>query len=328
MKIEDASKVQYLTLPDDRINQRLDNLLFGIIKGLPRTRIYRLLRKGEIRINKKRVKPDYKIQEGDILRLPPIRLTSTQPTCIDRDQPFMKQLKRCILKEKKNWLVINKPTGLAVHGGSGLNYGVIEALRALYPDWPFLELVHRLDRETSGVLLLARRRSSLRFFHQQLRERKMHKKYLCVVHGKWPEQLTEIDAALEKIEARGGQRLMRVSETGKPSLTRFKLMARSHHTSLLEVEPITGRTHQIRIHCASAGFPILGDSKYLTEKSLLVKDKKYAVNRLMLHASSLQFRVDEDTPMIAIKAPVDAAFMQILLQLEFPQNLINGFKQR
>ncbi len=328
MKIEDTSKVQFLTISDDRINQRLDNLLIGLIKGLPKTRIYRLLRKGEIRINKKRVKPDYKIQPGDILRLPPIRLDERQPQSVNTDQQSIRQLKRCIIKEKKNWLVLNKPTGFAVHGGSGLNYGIVEALRALFPEWPFLELVHRLDRETSGVLLLAKRRSCLRFMHQQLRERKMHKKYLCVVHGKWPEKLSEIDAALEKVEGRGGERIMQVSETGKPSLTRFRVLARSQNSTLLEVEPVTGRTHQIRIHCASAGFPILGDSKYLMDKNLITKDSKYGVNRLMLHAKSLSFSVDEESPQIQVNAPIDNSFAQVLQQLEFPQTIIERCEQR
>lgn len=328
MKIEDASKVQLIAIPEDRINQRLDNLLIGLIKGLPKTRIYRLLRKGEIRINKKRVKADYKIQRGDILRLPPIRLDERKTATVNTNQQSIKQLKRCIIKEKKNWLVLNKPTGFAVHGGSGLNYGIVEALRALFPQWPFLELVHRLDRETSGVLLLAKRRSTLRFLHQQLRERKMHKKYLCVVHGKWPEKLCRIDSALEKVEGRGGERIMRVNESGKPSLTRFRVLARSQNSTLLEVEPVTGRTHQIRIHCASAGFPILGDSKYLLNKTLLTKDSKYGVNRLMLHAKSLCFSVDEESAQIQVNAPVDKQFTQVLQQLEYPQDAVDLCEQR
>ncbi len=328
MKISDTSKVQLLNIPDDRINQRLDNLLIGLIKGLPKSRIYRLLRKGEIRINKKRVKADYKIQSGDVLRLPPMRLAEVTKKTIDTTLEPVRSIKKAIIKEKKNWLVLNKPTGLAVHGGSGLSYGVIEGLRALFTDWPFLELVHRLDRETSGVLLLAKKRSTLRYLHQQLREKQMQKLYLCVVHGKWPQNLDFIDAPLEKVQGRGGERIMRVADNGKPSQTRFKLISRSENTSLLQVEPVSGRTHQIRIHCANAGFPIMGDSKYLQQDTLIKKEQKYNIKRLMLHARSLSFRADENATTTTVNAVIDEPFIHALEQLNYADDLISQFAER
>ncbi len=317
MKISSTSKVQMLTIPSDREGQRLDNLLISILNGVPKSRIYRLLRKGEVRVNKGRVKPEYKVKTGDQLRLPPIRDPKKPTKTINSSLRKVQQLDEAILQLDKNWLALNKPSGIAVHGGSGLNFGVIEGLRALHPDWPYLELVHRLDRETSGVLLIARRRSTLRWMHHQLREKLIKKKYWCLVHGKWPASLNEIDAPIANGKGGGGERRMKISSEGKPSKTRFRLISRQANTSLIEAEPITGRTHQIRVHCLSAGFPIVGDSKYINQVNLQEKEKTLKISRLMLHARQIQFTQTEGGDTIQLTAPVDGVFKKQLLSLGY-----------
>jgi len=325
MKISDTLKVQYLDIPDDRIDQRLDNLLINLLKGVPKSRIYRLLRKGEIRVNKKRVKPDYRIQQDDVLRLPPIYLEPVIQKPLNPKLQKIQLLKSHIIEDQKNWMVLNKPSGIAVHGGSGLSFGVIEALRVLFPELPYLELVHRIDRETSGVLLIAKRRSTLRFLHQQLREKTMKKTYLCMVHGKWPDKLTRIQTPIIKTSGRNGERIMQTSDEGKASDTCFKVIECSRHTSLLEVMPITGRTHQIRVHCASAGYPIWGDNKYRQESHLIENEKNNKVSRLMLHALKLKFQPSSEDSKQMIQAPIDESFANIMSCYGFPAKLIGMF---
>lgn len=325
MKISNTKKVQYLNIPDDRINQRLDNLLIYLLKGVPKTRIYRLMRKGEIRINKKRIKPDYRLQKDDILRLPPINIDSVQKKPLNPELSQIQLLKKSIIKNRKHWMAINKPSGIAVHGGSGLSFGVIEGLRSLYPEASYLELVHRLDRDTSGVLLIAKKRSTLRFLHQQLRDKTMNKQYLCVVHGKWPSDLNVIDAAIEKSQGRQGERMMKVDDSGKESITKFQLLGRSQNTSFIKAMPVTGRTHQIRVHCAAAGFPILGDNKYRLQQSIIDNEHKHQVNRLMLHAHQLQFLPQLDSPTQSIHATLDANFIHILHQYQYTESQYSLF---
>jgi 23S rRNA pseudouridine955/2504/2580 synthase len=317
MKIGPTTQVQILTIPDDREGQRLDNLLISLLNGVPKSRIYRILRKGEVRVNKGRVKPEYKVKAGDLLRLPPIRDPKKPTQEINTRLQKVKQLDDVVIQMEKNWLALNKPSGIAVHGGSGLNFGVIEGLRALHPDWPYLELVHRLDRETSGVLLIAKRRSTLRYLHQQLREKQIKKKYWCLVHGKWPKTLTKVDAPISAGKGGGGERLMRISSEGKESKTKFRLIAQQGNTSLIEAEPVTGRTHQIRVHCLSAGFPIVGDAKYVTQNHLLEQQKQMQVSRLMLHARSLVFKANEDDEKIKVFAPFDEIFNKLLSNIGY-----------
>ena len=317
MKIGPTTQVQMLTIPADREGQRLDNLLITLLNGVPKSRIYRILRKGEVRINKGRVKPEYKVKAGDLLRLPPIK-DATKPTqTVNSKLQKVKQLDQAIIQMEKNLLALNKPSGIAVHGGSGLKFGVIEGLRALHPDWPYLELVHRLDRETSGVLLIAKRRSTLRWLHQQLREKQIRKKYWCLVHGNWPSTLSKIDAPIASGKGGGGERRMKISSEGKDSITRFRLLACHENTSLIEAEPITGRTHQIRVHCLSAGFPIVGDTKYVSQNNLLEREKKMQVSRLMLHARSLIFKVSEEAESTKIFAPIEPAYQKLLIELGY-----------
>ncbi len=323
MKLESTSKAQFLTIEADREGQRIDNLLIGLLKGVPKTRIYRIIRKGEVRINKGRVKADYRVCADDLLRIPPIRVSENPQLVINTALDNVKQLEQCIIHQNNDWLAINKPTGIAVHGGSGLSFGVVEGLRALHPEWHYLELVHRIDRETSGVLLLARKRSLLRNLHEQLRNRQMSKRYLCLVHGNWPDILKESRAPLLKSSGRGGERIMVVSDEGQGSHTKFRVLARHANTSLVEATPVTGRTHQIRVHCLHEGFPIIGDPKYVSDSTLKDKEKKWGVSRLMLHAATLRFT--QDTQKQLVKAPVDRAFSQLLKSLQYPEHLISDY---
>ena len=254
--------VQFLTISDDEAGQRIDNYLLSKLKGVPKSLMYRIVRKGEVRINKGRVKPEYKLQAGDILRIPPVRISEKEQPQISNKLNKVNQLGNQIIFEDDYLLAINKPSGIAVHGGSGLSFGVIEALRALRPEARFLELVHRLDRDTSGILLIAKKRSVLRHLHEQLRIKTIQKDYLALVRGQWQSHCKVVQAPLLKNELSGGERIVRVSEQGKPSETRFSIEERYIAATLIKASPITGRTHQIRVHTQYAGHPIALDDKY------------------------------------------------------------------
>ncbi|MDA0762328.1 MAG: RluA family pseudouridine synthase [Proteobacteria bacterium] len=275
--------VQWLTVADDRAGQRLDNFLKTRLKGVPKTRIYQMIRKGEGRINKGRVRPDYKLKAGDLLRVPPVQ-RSAEPDSIDyRFIPVLDH----IVYEDEQMIAFNKPAGLAVHGGSGLQGGLIEALRAHRPDAHYLELAHRLDRDTSGLLLIAKKRAFLRRFQAELREKvRLTKQYDLVVHGQWPEKVTIIDQPILKISHENGDRVSRIDAEGKPSKTIFKVKKRFLRTTWLSATLVTGRMHQIRVHVASQGCPIVGDVKY----GHAAQDLQLKPPRMMLHATSLSHR--------------------------------------
>ncbi len=279
--------VQKFEISEDQAGQRIDNFLLNYLKGVPKTRIYKMLRKGEVRISGGRIKPPYRLQAGDLIRIPPVHQKPQKegPSASLND---VKRLEQAIIYESKRLIVINKPAGIAVHGGSGLSFGVIEAMRSLRSELPYLELVHRLDRATSGCLMIAKRRSTLRYLHLQLRERQINKTYHAVVAGHWPEKLTRVDFALQKSVIKSGERISVVSDSGKASLTHFKLLKDMSQSSLIEARPATGRTHQIRVHCAASGHPICGDSRYDINSQSPFSD------RLYLHAYSLEFRESED----------------------------------
>jgi len=302
------TSVQKLTIDKDQAGQRIDNFLLNYLKSIPKTRIYKMLRKGEVRVNGGRIKPPYRLQDGDILRIPPVHQKPRQkgPSAALND---VKQLAEQIVYESDRLIVLNKPSGIAVHGGSGLSFGVIEAMRSLRPDQKYIELVHRLDRETSGCLLIAKRRSTLRYLHKQLRERKLNKIYHAVVAGHWPENLKKVDSALDKSVLKSGERISVISEQGKPSLTRYRLLQTYNGCSLVEARPTTGRTHQIRVHCASSGYPICGDKRYDIENVSPIND------RLYLHAQSIQFRESEDSDMITVSAETDSNWIEHLNRL-------------
>ena len=307
-----AVKAQFLTIDSDYAGQRLDNYLLRELKGVPKTRVYRALRKGEVRVNKGRVKADYRLCSGDIVRIPPIRQPSpTEPAKIPRY--WSEQLQQSILYEDKSLLVINKPSGLAVHGGSGLSFGLIESLRQMRPDDRYLELVHRLDRDTSGVMLIARKPAMLRELHRQLREKHMDKRYLGLVKGSWPRSCKVVDAPLEKNIVQSGERMVRVSMEGKRSMTRFAVVERLAGATLIEASPVTGRTHQIRVHARHVGFPLLGDDKYSDDKGHEFC-RQIGLKRLFLHARSISFSLPEQGQM-KFEAPLDSSLESVLKKL-------------
>lgn len=279
--------VQYLDTDERSAGQRLDNFLLTRLKGVPRSRIYRLIRKGEIRVNRKRCKPDQRLQNGDTVRVAPLRQRT--PTRVPGISPRLRGLmKDSILEENERFLVINKPAGLAVHLGSGVDIGLIEALRQIYSEDRSLELVHRLDRDTSGCLLVARDPATLKRLQDLWRRRQVSKTYQALVAGDWPRDCREVDAPLQRDQLQAGERIVRVSHEGKPALTRFRVLERLRSATLIEASPVSGRTHQIRVHAQHAGHPILGDSKYLFRGS----DPHPEINRLCLHAASLSFTLE------------------------------------
>ncbi len=274
--------------------QRIDNFLLRELKGVPKSHVYRVLRSGEVRVNSGRVKPDYRLRIGDRVRLPPIRTAAKPPAARPLDLP--------VVLEDAALLVIDKPAGVAVHGGSGVSFGVIESLRVSRPQAKFLELAHRLDRDTSGLLIVAKKRSALVELNRMLREGEVRKVYLAVVKGEYAGP-REINASLHKYVTGTGERRVAIQEDGMAAVTRVKKLKASREFSLLEVELLTGRTHQIRVHLAHAGHPIVGDDKY----------GDFALNRtlktrLLLHAAKLSFRHPVSGEPVKLASPPPAQF--------------------
>lgn len=298
------NQVQFVTIDGDEAGQRIDNFLLARLKGVPKSMIYRIIRKGEVRVNKGRIKPEYKLNAGDSIRIPPVRVAEKEEITVSPKLDKVSALANCILYEDEHLMLINKPSGTAVHGGSGLSFGVIEGLRALRPEARFLELVHRLDRDTSGVLLIAKKRSALRALHEQLRLKQMQKDYLALVRGQWQSHTKVVQAPLLKNILQSGERVVKVSNEGKPSETRFKVEERFEFATLVKASPVTGRTHQIRVHTLHAGHPIAFDDRYGDRDfdAQLVGTK---LNRLFLHASSLIFTHPSTGEQMRIEAPMD-----------------------
>jgi 23S rRNA pseudouridine955/2504/2580 synthase len=281
------SPVTLRTVTADEAGQRVDNFLMRHFKTVPRSRVYRLLRKGEVRVNRKRVDAEYRLQEGDEVRLPPVRIDAggeiRQPS-----SSLLDLLERAVIFQDKHLLVIDKPAGVAVHGGSGMSFGVIEALRASRPR-ETLELVHRLDRDTSGCLLVARDRSTLTALHALIRNGGMHKTYMALVAGSWQLGTKRIDAPLATDNRQHGERHVRVAAAGKDSVSVFKpLQFFGPLATLMEVDIPTGRTHQIRVHASFAGHPLLGDDKY-GDRDRNAELKRHGLKRTFLHAQSVAF---------------------------------------
>jgi len=313
MKDEAPQKVRFVTIEADLAGQRIDNFLRTQLKGVPKSMIYRILRKGEVRVNKGRVKPEYKLQADDLVRIPPVRVSEGAPAPSPKLAKIA-ALESHILFEDDRILVINKPSGMAVHGGSGLSFGLIEGLRALRPDAKFMELVHRLDRDTSGCILIAKKRSALRHMHEQLRTGKMDKRYNALVAGDWPENRFKVKAPLRKNVLQSGERMVSVSDDGKPSETRYRILERFDGATLVEASPITGRTHQIRVHCLHAGHPIACDPKYGdTEFDSAMQGK--GLNRLFLHARSISLLHPATEERVTFSAPLDDALSTTLSAL-------------
>ena len=308
-----STGVQLLEVEPGFDGQRIDNFLRTRLKGVPKTLIYRILRKGEVRVNKGRIKPDYRLKVGDVVRVPPIRVTpADEPAPIA--QGLLERLEQAIVFEDKQLIALNKPAGIAVHGGSGLNFGVIEAFRQLRPQAKEMELVHRLDRDTSGLLLIAKRRSMLRHLHEQLRNEQMDKRYLALVKGAWPSSRKQVAAPLQKNNLRSGERMVEVNDAGRDSLTFFKVVRRfAEYATLVQASPVTGRTHQIRVHAQYAGHPIAGDNKY-GDDEFSKQLRELGGKRLFLHASELAF-VLPSGERLQLQAPLEPQWTQVLEQL-------------
>ena len=301
--------VRYVTIDENNIDQRIDNFLVTLLKGVPKGKIYNLLRKGEIRVNKKRTKPDYRLQMDDIVRIAPIVIApeSDKPSLPDR---LKTEIESRIVYEDKGLIVVDKPSGIAVHGGSGLSFGLIEIIRQIRPQEKFIELAHRLDRDTSGLIMIAKKRAVLKELHTALREKTgLQKTYLALVYGHWPKRKVQVNAPLLKNELKSGERVVKVHHDGKESLTRFKLVRQFEDYSLVECEPVTGRTHQIRVHALHAGYPIVGDEKYASAEQLkLTKDLGF--KRLCLHATRLDMELQGER--LLLEAPIEKSWQQLM----------------
>ncbi len=306
--------VRFVEIAADFDGQRIDNFLRTELKGVPKSLIYRILRKGEVRVNKKRVKPEYKLQGGDLIRIPPVRVAERAEAPKPSDN-LQRVLEDSILYEDKDLIVVNKPSGLAVHGGSGVSLGLIEAFRQIRPECHFLELVHRLDRDTSGCIMIAKKRSALKFMHEALQKSRITKIYNALVDGAWSERKRRIDAPLRKNELKSGERVVKVQSDGKACLTEYKVLRRfGRLVTLVEARPITGRTHQIRVHCQFAGHPIVGDEKYGTDQTnRRMRDE--GIKRLFLHAAELRIPLPGGGRMV-IKAPLDKQLLSAMDALD------------
>jgi len=307
--------VELVTISDDQAGQRIDNFLATRLKGLPKSRLYRMLRKGEVRVNKGRIGPAYRLQAGDVVRVPPVRLSNNTGEGAKPSVAALEFLAGRVVFEDKQLLVLDKPSGMAVHGGSGLSYGVIEALRASRPDCHYLDLVHRLDRETSGCLLIAKRRSYLRSLHGLLRAGAMEKQYMTLVRGDWQLGKVLLEDQLSTHQRRGGERHVEVGSEGKASASRFRPLQSFSSATLLEVSLLTGRTHQIRVQAEAAGHPVAGDDKY-GDPVFNRQMSRFGLKRMFLHAHSLAFEDPGSGEWRAFSAPLPEDLREVIDRLE------------
>ncbi|QKT04852.1 23S rRNA pseudouridine(955/2504/2580) synthase RluC [Ectothiorhodospiraceae bacterium 2226] len=308
------SPARIVEVSTEEEGQRIDNFLTARLKGVPKTLIYRILRKGEVRVNKGRIRHSYRVRRGDQVRIPPLRTSPTK--LVSPGAQALDRVADAVLYEDERLLVLNKPAGMAVHGGSGLSYGLIEALRAARPDLPSVELVHRLDRETSGCLLVAKRRSMLRALHELIREQDMDKRYLALLRGRWEGGERTVEAPLVKNVLASGERMVRVGEAGKPSVSVFAPRVRYRDCTLVEITLVSGRTHQARVHAAHIGHPIAGDPKYGDEAFNARMREAYGLRRLFLHAATLRFQLPNQPRPLEFRAPLDNALQQVLAALD------------
>lgn len=309
--------VKIVKVPADRDGQRLDNFLLGLLKGAPRSLIYKIIRGGQVRINGKRAKPEDRLDEDDEVRIPPVKIDQADPNRIP-PKSMLDRLEASIVFEDKALLVMNKPSGIATHGGSGVSFGVIEGLRALRPNEQ-LELVHRLDRDTSGVLVLAKKRSALlqlqALMREQDEEHGPEKQYLALLVGRMPSGTMTVKAALQKSVMQGGERMVRVDVDGKASVSHFTLLERRGGYSLCKIRIETGRTHQIRVHAAHIGHPVAGDEKYGDKEANKKLASQFGLKRLFLHAASMQFALNDGQTPYLLNAPLAPELNEVLNKL-------------
>jgi 23S rRNA pseudouridine955/2504/2580 synthase len=315
MQKDSVTPVQYVTIEEDYAGQRIDNFLVTKLKGLPKTRLYRLLRKGEVRVNKKRTPPSYRLQTGDIIRLPPMQLEE-KPVPTTPGRRSIEMLTDRVLYEDKGLMIINKPSGIPVHGGSSVSMGVIEILRTMYPKLPHLELAHRLDADTSGCLILAKKRGILKEIHELLRQGQVHKVYLTLTKGHWSKPELKVDASLRKSYMSNGERIVKVDKEGKESLTVFEPIQNFIGASLLEATLHTGRTHQIRVHARHRSHPIAGDEKY-GDKDFNKEMRQKGLKRLFLHSHLIEFTIPSTGQQISVRAPLEPDLQNCLNNLDF-----------
>ncbi|MBS0231520.1 MAG: RluA family pseudouridine synthase [Proteobacteria bacterium] len=309
--------VRIVRVPEDRVGQRIDNFLLGQLKGAPRSLIYKLVRSGQVRVNGGRAKAERKLEAGDEVRIPPVRIESPQDAGRSPPNSLLKALDAAIVFEDVRLLAIDKPSGVASHGGSGVAFGAIEALRALRPR-DNLELVHRLDRDTSGLLILAKKRSAMTELQALLREDHgagVHKRYLALLVGRLPDGMMAVDAPLHVGLRQGGERHVQVSAAGKPSLSEFRVLERRGGQSYCEVRIATGRTHQIRVHAQHISHPVAGDDKYGDPEANRRLREKAGLKRLFLHASSMEFSLDGGRTPYLLNAPLAADLIEVLDRL-------------
>jgi 23S rRNA pseudouridine955/2504/2580 synthase len=313
MSIEEQTiipKVQLVEISEENCDQRLDNFLITRLKGVPKSFIYRIVRKGEVRVNKGRVDVSYKLATGDVVRIPPVRVSEkTEQSFVPTNLRDL--LLQGILFEDDAFLILNKPAGFPVHGGSGYASGIIEGLRVLRPEARFLELVHRLDRDTSGCLLIAKKRSALRRLHELFREDDVRKSYLALLTGQWARKKQVVNAPLQKNVSKGGERMVVISRTGKEAETVFTRLKLFKNATLVSAAPKTGRTHQIRVHAASLGHPIVGDDRYGLD-DVNREFKKRGYKRMFLHAEQVNFQHPVTGDMLTVTAPLPQQLNELL----------------
>ncbi|NBI48511.1 MULTISPECIES: RluA family pseudouridine synthase [Burkholderia] len=313
-----SGQVSMVEVGEEAAGQRIDNFLLRVCKGVPKSHIYRILRSGEVRVNKGRIDAQYRLAYGDVVRIPPIRIAAADPS---RESVPVPAAEFAVVFEDEAMLVINKPAGVAVHGGSGVSFGVIEQLREARPEARFLELVHRLDRETSGILMIAKKRSALVGLHEQIRDNRMDKRYYAAVHGEWTAdwgRRRAVKVPLFKYSTPDGERRVRVQDDGLPSHTVFNLIDRWSDYAFLEAELKTGRTHQIRVHLAHLGLPIVGDAKYgdfALNKALARANARPSLKRMFLHAYRLKLAHPLSGETLQFDAPLPDECRRFLDQL-------------
>ena len=311
-----SEQVSFHHVTEDRQGQRLDNYLFAQFRRVPKSHIYKALRKGEFRVNKKRAKPDYRLQDGDVVRIPPIFSPEKKSVKLQPSDRWLDVLSQSIVYEDEKVLAINKPSGVAVHGGSGVDYGVIEVMQQLYPKLSQLELVHRLDRDTSGCLLLAKKRSVLREMHEAFRSAgRVQKSYYALTLGRWEKHELRVEAPLKKITMSNGERRVVVDKSeGRASLSVYESIQRFSGAELVLAKPVTGRTHQLRVHAQYAQHPIACDNKY-GDKAFSAEMKSLGLSRLFLHAAKIKLSLPSyDQPLI-VEAPLASELEECLFRL-------------
>jgi 23S rRNA pseudouridine955/2504/2580 synthase len=316
------SDVRRVRITDELSGQRIDNFLLRELRGVPRSLVYRLLRRGEVRVNGGRIRQTYRLEAGDEVRLPPVR--TGRGSEAQASERVRSRLEAAILYEDDQLLVLDKPSGMAVHGGSGIGYGVVEALRQQRPESRFLDLCHRLDRDTSGCLVVAKRRAALRAVHALIREGRVDKRYLALLRGRITMDPLPVEAKLGRRQGKGGETFVRVVADGKPSRTVFHIRERFDEWTLAEAELITGRMHQIRVHGEQVGHPVAGDDRY-GDADANRQLRELGLRRLFLHASRLVLPATDDTPALTVEAPLPRDLTAVLERL---QSLDGSQRQR